>query len=79
MVVTSTTLYSQYVTVTDLHEVDWSSIKEELSSMILPNHVEFTNIIISPREAADEFTTLIKDHLDHHLCLERHKQDCFSP
>ena len=78
MVVTQSTPLSQPATVTGLRDRDWSTINEELASMLAPLHVELANNIAPPCEAgvefaAVEFASLITAHLEHHGTLQRCK------
>ena len=64
MVVTQSTPLSQPATVTSLRDRDWSTINEELTSMLAPLHVELANDIVPPCEAAVEFASLISSTWD---------------
>ena len=69
MVGTTTNPSSQEATVPGHPTIDWFTINEELASMLSPVHAELANNICSPREAAEEFVTLITAHLKHHLVI----------
>ena len=70
MVGPTTVPLSQEATVPNRHTTEWSTINEELASMLSPIHAELANDVSSPCEAADEFTTLIIAHLRYYSVIQ---------
>ena len=66
MAVTQFSPFLQPAIVTDLRDENWSSINEDLASVIAPLHAELANDIAPPCEALIEFASLITAHLEHH-------------